>query len=131
MKGRVVTAEAQLVKYQPVIESHEKRISHLESCSHRWNWKLRNRGEGVIIQFISRVYRDGVWRAAEKSAFLKENSLKLAEDPSVEDATGGAVSGGCDRRSRLWPAVEKARRENKLAFVVGGRAFVNGKEIFP
>ena len=74
------------------------------------------------MQFTIRIYRDAVWRSAKKSAFLKSNNLKLAEDLSADDR---------DRRNRLWPAVEKARKENKLAFFVGGRAFVNGKEIFP
>lgn len=81
-----------------------------------------NQPRGVIIQFPSRIYRDAVWRSAKKSTFLKDNNLKLAEDLSADDRA---------RRNRLWPAVDKARKENKLAFFVGGRAFVNGKEIFP
>lgn len=81
-----------------------------------------NQPRGVIIQFTSRIYRDAVWRSAKKSTFLKDNNLKLAEDLSADDPA---------RRNRLWPAVDKARKENKMAFFVGGRAFVNGKEIFP
>lgn len=81
-----------------------------------------NQPRGIIMQFTSRIYRDAVWRATKKSAFLKDNNFKLAEDLSADDH---------DRRNRLWPAVEKARKENKLAFFIGGRAFVNGKEIFP
>lgn len=168
MKGRVVSVEAQLEKYKAIAEAQEKRISHLESYSRRWNLKLyglterdkqdvrqevikvcrsvlpemqdkfpdvvdtvhrigpkksnNNQPRGIIIQFTSRIHRDAVWRAAKKSTYLKGNNLKLAEDLSPDDRA---------RRNRLWPAVEAARKENKLAFFVGGRAFVEGKEIFP
>ncbi|XP_070410757.1 uncharacterized protein [Nothobranchius furzeri] len=81
-----------------------------------------NQPRGVIIQFTSRIYCDDVWRAAKKSAFLKNNNLKLAEDLSPDDRA---------RRNKLWPAVEATRKANKLAFFVAGRAFVEGKEIFP
>ena len=81
-----------------------------------------NQPRGIIMQFTSRIYRDAIWHAAKKSSFLKNNNLKLAEDLSAEDRL---------KRNQLWPAVEKARKENKLAFFVGGRAFVNGTEIFP
>ncbi len=168
MKDRVLSVESQLEKYKANAESQEKRISHLESYSRRWNLKLyglaekenqdvrrevvqvcqsvlpeakdklpdvvdtvhrlghrkpnNNQPRGIIMQFTSSIYRDAVWRSAKKSAFPKDNNLKLAEGLSAVDR---------DRRNRLWPAVEKARKENKLAFFVGGRAFVNGKEIFP
>lgn len=168
MKSRVVSVEAQLEKYKAIAEAQEKRISHLESYSRRWNLKLyglterdkqdvrqevikvcrsvipemqdkspdvvdtvhrigpkrsnNNQPRGIIIQFTSRIYRDAVWRAAKKSTYLKGNNLKLAEDLSPDDRA---------RRNRLWPSVEAARKENKLAFFVGGRAFVEGKEIFP
>ncbi|XP_056144357.1 meiosis-specific coiled-coil domain-containing protein MEIOC-like [Lampris incognitus] len=150
MKDRVVNVESQLEKYKAYAETQEKRISHLESYSRRWNLKLyglaekakqdlrqeviqvcqsvlpdakdklpdvvdtvhrlgpkkpsNNHPRGVIMQFTSRVHRDAVWRAAKKSAFLKDNNLKLAEDLSADDR---------DRRNRLWPAVDKARKDNK------------------
>lgn len=168
MKDRVANMETQVEKCQTNAEAQERRISHLESYSRRWNLKLyglaekekqdvqqeviqvcqsvlpeakdklpdvvdtvhrlglmkpsNNQPRGVIIQFTSRIYRDAVWRSAKKSTFLKDNNLKLAEDLSADDPA---------RRNRLWPAVDKARKENKMAFFVGGRAFVNGKEIFP
>ncbi|KAL0185667.1 hypothetical protein M9458_017337, partial [Cirrhinus mrigala] len=82
----------------------------------------QNKGRGIIFQFTSRFYRDAVWRAAKDADFLTENRLKITEDLSLADRA---------RRSKLWPAVEKARKENKRAFFVGGRAFVDGTEIFP
>lgn len=164
MKDRVANMETQVEKCQTNAEAQERRISHLESYSRRWNLKLyglaekekqdvqqeviqvcrsvlpeakdklpdvvdmvhrlglmkpsNNQPRGVIIQFTSRIYRDAVWRSAKKSTFLKDNNLNLAEDLSADDRAW---------RNRLWPAVDKARKENKLAFFVGGRAFVNAK----
>lgn len=76
----------------------------------------------IVIQFICRRTRD-VWKDAKTSPYLKENrDLKFAEDLSKEDR---------ERRSKLWPIIEKARRENKKAYYVGSRGFVNGTEVFP
>ncbi|KAL1252322.1 hypothetical protein QQF64_020118 [Cirrhinus molitorella] len=82
----------------------------------------QNKGRGIIFQFTSRFYRDAVWRAAKDAEFLFVNRLKKTEDLSPADKA---------RRIKLWPAVEKARKENKQAFFVGGHAFVDGTEIFP
>lgn len=77
----------------------------------------------IIIQFISRRTRDSLWKAAKTSPFLKENrGLKFAEDLSREER---------ERRSKLWPIIEKARRENKKAYYIRCRGFVNGTEVFP
>jgi len=77
---------------------------------------------GVIARFSSRFYRDAVWRSAKNSGFLKTKNLKLAEDLSAEDR---------EKRKKLWPVIDQARKDGKPAFFVGGRAFVGGKEIFP
>ncbi len=53
---------------------------------------------------------------------LWENNMKISEDLSLADK---------ERRNKLWPAVEKARKDNKRAYFIGGRAFVEGIEIFP
>ena len=72
----------------------------------------------ILIQFISRVSRDAVWRAAKTSSFLKEHGFKFQEDLSKWDR---------ERREKLWPAVEKARAEGKRAFFAGARAFIEGE----
>ncbi|KTF89581.1 hypothetical protein cypCar_00042412, partial [Cyprinus carpio] len=36
-----------------------------------------------------------------------------------------------EKRNKLWPLVDKARRDNKREYFVGGRAFLDGTEIFP
>lgn len=81
-----------------------------------------NQPRGVIVRFSSRFYRDAVWRSAKNSGFLKTKNLKLAEDLSAEDR---------EKRKKLWPFVDQARKDGKPAFFVGGRAFVGGKEILP
>lgn len=66
---------------------------------------------------------ESLWKAAKTSPFLKENrDLKFAEDLSWEER---------ERCSKMWPIIEKARRENKKAYYVGCRGFVNGTEVFP
>ncbi|KAK7939162.1 hypothetical protein WMY93_002488 [Mugilogobius chulae] len=89
---------------------------------HRLGPRRPDTTRGVIIQFARRHLRDEIWRAAKNSVFLKTNNMKLAEDLTAEDR---------EKRRRLWPLIEKARKENKLAFFRGSRAFVDGTEIFP
>lgn len=81
-----------------------------------------NKPRALIIQFTSRVCRNDVWRAAKTSVYLRSNNLKFAEDLSKEDR---------ERRNKLWPIIEKARNEEKSAYFVGCRGFINGKEVFP
>ena len=72
---------------------------------------------GFILQFTSRFYKDATWKAAKKSTFVHDNNLRFAEDLSKADR---------ERREKLWPAVGK---DEKTAYFIGGRAFINGSEI--
>lgn len=80
----------------------------------------KQRPRAVILQFTMRHYRGGIWKAAKHSTFLQENKLRFKEDFSPEDRA---------RRTQLWPMVEKARKEGKIAYFVGARAFTEKKEI--
>lgn len=82
----------------------------------------KQRVRDVILQFSMRHYHDGVWKAAKHSTFLQENKLRFKEDFSPDDRA---------RRNQLWPLVEKARKEGKIAYFVGARAFIERKEIHP
>ncbi|KAL1274377.1 hypothetical protein QQF64_027191 [Cirrhinus molitorella] len=84
--------------------------------------KMLGRPRAIIIQFSSRVARDGVWRAAKSSEFLRGNGLRFTKDLTAFDR---------EKRLLLWPAVEKARKEGKRAYFVGHRAFTEGSEINP
>lgn len=74
----------------------------------------------IIMQFTMRHFRDIIWKTAKRSEYLKTRKLRFKEDISPEDR---------ERRNQLWPQVEKARKEGKIAYFVGARAFVNRKEI--
>lgn len=110
---------------QAVLPEYKNRIRDtIDTVHHVGSMCPKNtRPRAIIIQFSSLVTRDAVWKAAKTSPYLKENcDLKFAEDLSKEDP---------ERRSKLWPIIEKARKENKKAFYVGCRGFVEGMEVFP
>lgn len=75
----------------------------------------------IILQFSMRHFRDMVWKMSKHSEYLKQRNLRFKEDLTPEDR---------EKRNRLWPLILQARKEKKLAFFVGGRAFVDNKEIF-
>lgn len=107
---------------QAVLPEEKNRLADAIDTVHRLGIKRQNdnKPRGIIIQFIARVCRDAVWKAAKMSTHLRDNGLRFAEDLSKEDR---------ERRSKLWPAIKKAREEGKPAFFIGGRGFVNGSEV--
>ncbi|KAL0196703.1 hypothetical protein M9458_005243, partial [Cirrhinus mrigala] len=109
---------------QCLLPQHKDKLPDVVDVAHRLGrHKLGSiTPRGIIFQFTSRFFRDAVWRAAKDAEFLKNNHLRITEDLSAADR---------ERRLKLWPTVEKARKENKKAFFVGGRAFVDGFEISP
>ncbi|KAK7878707.1 hypothetical protein WMY93_030946 [Mugilogobius chulae] len=107
---------------QRVLPEARDLLPDVVDTVHRLGPRRPDTTRGVIIQFARRQLRDAIWRAAKNSMFLKTNNMKLAEDLTAEDR---------EKRRRLWPLVENARKENKVAFFRGSRAFVDGTEIFP
>lgn len=77
---------------------------------------------GIIFRFVHRRHREAVWKAAKNNGYLQGKGLRLTEDLSKEDR---------ENRVRLWPIIKKAREENKKAYFVGGRGFIEGVEIAP
>ncbi|KAL1252624.1 hypothetical protein QQF64_017317 [Cirrhinus molitorella] len=116
VRGRVIEV------CQHLLPEDKDKLPNVIDTVHRLGRKQLNKTRGIILQFVSRFYRDAVWCAAKESTFLRENNMKISEDLSLADK---------ERRNKLWPAVEKARKENKRAYFIGGRAFVEGIEIFP
>ena len=45
-----------------------------------------SRPRGIIILFTARFYRDAVWKAARKNAFLQTHGLRFAKQLSPEDS---------------------------------------------
>lgn len=76
----------------------------------------------IIIRFMTRTSRDLTWKSAKQNEFLKSRGYNFKEDLSVSDR---------EARRRLWPVVEKARKEGKSAYFSGARAFIEGKELRP
>ncbi|GAA6091511.1 uncharacterized protein LOC120494537 [Tachysurus ichikawai] len=74
----------------------------------------------VIMRFISRTARDFIWKNSKNNEYLTTKGLCFKEDLTASDR---------EAQNRLWPAVEKARKEGKNAYFNGARAFVDGKEI--
>lgn len=74
----------------------------------------------VIVMFISRRYKEAVWKAAKNNSYLQNKGLRFTEDLTKEDR---------ENRQKLWPHIKKARDEGKTAYFVGGKGFVNGSEI--
>lgn len=108
---------------QQILPQFKEKFPDVIDVAHRLGRvHPHSKGRGILFRFTSRFYRDAVWRAAKDADFLTKNRLKITEDLSSADRA---------KRLKLWPIIEKARKENKRAFFVGGRAFVDGTEIFP
>ncbi|KAL7392437.1 hypothetical protein ABVT39_024538 [Epinephelus coioides] len=107
---------------QEVLPDNRDTLAEHVDTVHRLG-RRRQPAEGtnprrIIIQFISRVSRDAVWRAIKTSLYLRERGFQFKEDLSKGDR---------ERRERLWPAVERARADGKKAFFAGARAFIEGE----
>lgn len=76
----------------------------------------------VIIQFATRSACDLVWRKAKSYTFLKDNHLRFTEDLTADDRV---------LREKLWPIIDKARKEGKRAYFAGIRVIIEGKEVHP
>lgn len=74
----------------------------------------------VIVRFASRSARDAFWKGSKNNEFLKNKGVQVKEDLTADDRAA---------RARLWPFIEKARKNGERAYLVGIKAFVNGKEI--
>lgn len=82
-------------------------------------------GEGalprrIIVRFLSRDHRDQVWRDSQTSTVLRQRKFFLTQDLTQETK---------EARNKLWPLVEKARKERKRAGFRGACAYIEGKRI--
>lgn len=111
---------------QGVLPGARDKIPGAVDSIHRLGPKRsgNSRSRPIIIQFAYRIHKDAIWSAVKEgdNPFLLSNKLKLSLDFSPEVR---------ERRRLLWPQVDQARKDHKRAYYVGGRAFVDGVEIFP
>ncbi|KAK7880687.1 hypothetical protein WMY93_032685 [Mugilogobius chulae] len=107
---------------QSVFPEGKQKLPDVIDTVHRLGKLKENerKPRGIILQFSSRTFRDAVWKAAKNNSFLKERHLHFTEDLCAADR---------GRRAALWPVIEAARREGKIAYYVGPRAYINGKEV--
>lgn len=72
---------------QAVLPEEKNMLADTIDTVHRLGTKRQNdnKPRGIIIQFIARVCRDAVWKAAKTSPHLRDNGLRFAEDLSNED----------------------------------------------
>lgn len=74
----------------------------------------------IIVQFLSRAHRDKVWRDAKNAKILSDKNIKIFEDLTQDIK---------DARKKLWPMVEKARKEGKQAGFRGSFAYIEGHRV--
>lgn len=80
----------------------------------------QTRPRTTIVRFTTRTTRDLVWKKAKDNSFLSENRLRFAEDLTTADKKV---------REELWPLIEAARKEGKIAHFAGTRVIIDGKEV--
>ncbi|KAK5622025.1 hypothetical protein CRENBAI_012152 [Crenichthys baileyi] len=109
---------------QSVLPEHKHKLPDAIDVVHQFGAKRpgSTKPRGIIIQFTSRVLRDATWKAAKTSSYLRDNRLRFTEDLSKEDR---------ERLNKLWPMIDKARKEGKPADFLGGRGFISRVEVFP
>lgn len=73
------------------------------------------RPRAVIVQFSMRRYCDSTWKAAKNLTYLREKKQRFKEDFSLEDRAS---------RNLLWPLVERARKDGRIAYFIGARACI-------
>lgn len=98
-----------------------EKLQDMVDIAHRLGPKSSNANpRRIIVQFLSRTCRDAIWAAAKRSELLKQKRIRFMEDLTQDDK---------EARNKLWPLVEKARKEGKKAGFSGPVAFINGKRI--
>ncbi|KAI2650692.1 LINE-1 type transposase domain-containing protein 1 [Labeo rohita] len=98
-----------------------EKLQDMVDIAHRLGPKSGNSNpQRIIVQFLSRTCRDAIWTEAKRSELLKQKKIRILEDLTQDDK---------EVRNRLWPLVEKARREGKKAGFHGSVAFINGKKV--
>ena len=74
----------------------------------------------VIIQFTMRNFRQKIWKTSMTATVMREKRLRLAEDLTY---------GERQSRNKLWPLVEKARKDGKKTAWRGPDVIIEGKRI--
>lgn len=76
----------------------------------------------IITQFATRTARNDIWKKSKDARVCKELNIHFKEDFSKEDR---------EARAKLWPRVEEARRNSRMAFLKEGYAIIHGIRVGP
>lgn len=95
-------------------------MENIVDTVHRVGRKEEKNTRPVIIQFVKRQHRDGIWRITKESAICKEAGVHFTEDLTTEVKK---------IRDVLWPRILEARQAGKKAYFRGPYGFINGKRI--
>ncbi len=61
-----------------------------------------------------------MWKLSKTNNLLSKKHLRFKEDLTAADK---------EARNKLWPLVEKARKEGKFVHFVDNKAYVDNKEV--
>lgn len=114
---------AEVIKIcQQLLPSEREKLPDAIDVAHQTGRRRPDnpKPRGIIIRFVSRRYKEELWKAAKNSAVLQSKGLRFKEDLTIEER---------DNRQKLWPEIKRARDEGKTAYFVGGRGFINGSEL--
>lgn len=99
----------------------KNKLGFLVDTVHRIGQPGENRGpRPVIIQFTMCTFRQKFWRASMNATVMKKKKLRLSEDLTYWERQ-------C--RKKLWPLVDKARKEGKKTTWRGPDAIIDGKKV--
>ncbi|KAK7895273.1 hypothetical protein WMY93_020598 [Mugilogobius chulae] len=97
-----------------------QRLEDAVDIVHRVGKREEFRSRPVVVLFARRLVKEELWRRTKDSPVCRERGVRFSEMMPLEDR---------EARKKLWPQVEKARREGKRAYYRGPHAFIEGKKI--
>lgn len=78
-----------------------QKMEEMVDTTHRVGRKEEKRTRQVIIQFVKRQHRDGIWRMTKESEACKEAGVRFSEDLTTAEKQA---------REALWPQIQEVRR---------------------
>lgn len=114
------TREEVITLLKKVAPHWAQKMEEIVDTTHRIGKKEEKRTRQVIVQFVKRQHRDGIWRMTKESETCKELGIRFIEDLTREDKQA---------REALWPQIQEARKAGKKAYFRGPYGFINGQKI--
>lgn len=107
--------------FSSLIPADETKMEFLVDTIHRVGIQRKDGSpRPVLIQFGLRTYRQKIWKASLKAKVLIDKGLRVTEDLTFWERQ-------C--RNKLWPLVDRARKEGKKTSWRGPDVIIEGKKI--